>query len=83
VGGWRFDLIGVLEAAGNIAVVMAEAHLRSGSDVVMPQLETSVAEAERFEQAARGAGAEYVDIAMTVEPEKQGGASPTTPPTPT
>ena len=38
IGGWREDFFGVLAAARNIAIAMAEAHLRTGCDVVMPQL---------------------------------------------
>ena len=50
---------------------MAEAHLRTGWDVVMPQLETSVDETERFQLTAERAGAEYVEIALSVEPAEQ------------
>ena len=71
IGGWREDFYGVLAAARNIAVAMAETHLRTGSDVVMPQLETSLDEVERFRLAAERAGADYVEIALTVGPAEQ------------
>jgi hypothetical protein len=71
IGGWREDFYGVLAAARNVAVAMAETHLRTESDVVMPQLETSVDEAERFRLAAERAGADYVEIALTVGPAEQ------------
>jgi predicted kinase len=67
IGDWRENFFGVLPAARHIAIAMAEAHLRNGCDVVMPQLVTSVDEAERFESAAGRAGAEYVEIALTLE----------------
>jgi predicted kinase len=71
IGGWREDFYGVLAAARNIAIAMAETHLRTGSDVVMPQLETSLDEADRFRLAADRAGADYVEVALTVGPAEQ------------
>src|SRR5215218_1430875 len=62
LGGWREDFYGVLAAARKLGIAMAETHLRSGCDVVLPQLDTSAAEAERFRRAAERAGAEYVEI---------------------
>ena len=54
IGGWRQDFFGVLPAARNIAVAMAETHLRSGADVVLPQLLMIADEVRRFELAAEG-----------------------------
>jgi len=71
IGGWRHDFFGVLPAARNIAVAMAEAHLRSGSDVVLPQLLTILDEAQSFELAAERAGAAFVEIALSVGPVEQ------------
>jgi predicted kinase len=71
IGGWRENFFGALAPARQIAIAMAEAHLRNGRDVVMPQLVTRVDEAERFEAAAGRARAEYVEIALTVEPVEQ------------
>lgn len=71
IGGWRENFFGALSPARHLALAMAEAHLRNGWDVVMPQLVTSVGEAERFEAAAERAGAEYLEIALTVDPVEQ------------
>lgn len=71
IGGWRENFFGVLSPARHIAIAMADAHLRTGCDVVMPQLVTSLDEADRFESAAERAGAEYVEVALTVEPAEQ------------
>lgn len=71
IGGWRDNFFAVLPAARNIAFAMATAHLQAGSDVVIPQLVTSVDEAERFHLAADLAHATYVEIALSVEPAEQ------------
>jgi predicted ABC-type ATPase len=64
IGGWKDDFWGTLEPARRLAIAMAETHLRTGRDVVMPQLVTNVDESERFEAAARGAGADYREIVL-------------------
>jgi predicted kinase len=71
IGGWREDFYAVLAAARSLALAMAEAHLRAGCDVVMPQLETSVDEVARFELTAERAGAAYVEITLGVGPAEQ------------
>jgi hypothetical protein len=71
IGGWRHDFFGVLPAARNIAVAMAETHLRSGFDVVLPQLLMIVDEVQRFELVAERAGAAFVEVALTVGPVEQ------------
>jgi predicted kinase len=71
LGGWRDDFYGVLAAARNLALAMAESHLRAGWDVVMPQLETSVDEAGRFQLVAERVGACYLEIVLSVEPAEQ------------
>ena len=71
VGGWRDDFFATVSLARDISIAMAETHLGSGRDVVMPQLVTSVAQAERFEQAAQRVGATYVAVALMVEPDVQ------------
>ena len=71
IGGWRNDFFGTVSLARDIAVAMAETHLAGGRDVVMPQLVTSVAQAERFERAAHGVGATYVEVALMIEPGAQ------------
>jgi predicted kinase len=71
IGGWRQDFFGVLPAARNIAVAMAETHLRSGADVVLPQLLMIADEVRRFELAAERAGAAFVEVALSVGPVEQ------------
>lgn len=50
---------------------MAEVHLASGNDVVMPQLVANLDEVERFEGAAARANADYREIALIVDPGEQ------------
>jgi hypothetical protein len=50
---------------------MAETHLRSGFDVVLPQLLMIVDEVQRFELVAERAGAAFVEVALTVGPVEQ------------
>jgi predicted kinase len=45
------------------------AYLRSGRDVVLPQLIVTPAQAERFEAAAAEAEAAYVGVVLDVAPE--------------
>jgi predicted kinase len=71
IGGWRDDFFGTVSLARDLAIAMAETHLGSGRDVVMPQLVARVDQAERFEQVARSAGATYVEVALVVEPGEQ------------
>ncbi len=71
IGGWRDDFFGALTQARQIALVMAGAHLRSGHDVVMPQLVMRVDEAQRFASTADHAGAVYIEIALTAGPVEQ------------
>ncbi|MCP3803307.1 ATP-binding protein [Allokutzneria sp. A3M-2-11 16] len=70
VGGWRDDFWKAFEAALSLAVSMAEAHLRTGHDVVMPQMLTKVEEAEDFQAAADRAGAEYHEIVLMAGKEQ-------------
>ncbi|MFD8492913.1 AAA family ATPase [Amycolatopsis sp. NPDC059657] len=66
IGGWRDDFWATLHAGRSLAIAMAETHLRSGHDVVMPQLTTRLAEIEGFEEAASRAGAQYREIVLTI-----------------
>ncbi|MGW7539336.1 AAA family ATPase [Amycolatopsis sp. NPDC054798] len=70
IGGWRAAFWDTLPAARRLALAMAETHLRAGHDVVLPQLVTRVEQAERFEEAARAAGGEYIEI-MLAAPRSQ------------
>ena len=71
LGGWRSNFFGTVSLARDMAIAMAETHLRNGIDVIMPQLVTSVAQAERFEQAALSTGATYVEVGLMVDPSEQ------------
>ncbi|CAN5518149.1 hypothetical protein BH24ACT11_BH24ACT11_02050 [soil metagenome] len=71
IGGWRDDLWGTLAPPRRIAIAMAEAHLSSGNDVVMPQLVTSLDEAQSFEDAAARVDADCLEIALIVDPPEQ------------
>lgn len=65
IGGWRDTFFETFKAAQLLAVAMAETHLRTGHDVVMPQLATRPADVEPFEAAARRCEAEYREILLT------------------
>jgi predicted kinase len=64
IGGWRQNFHDALTAGRKLAISMAETYLRLGRDVVMPQLVTVLAEAEKFQAAAARAGAEYHEIVL-------------------
>lgn len=67
IGGWQDDFWRALGAGRALAISMAETHLRTGHDVVMPQLATRWTEVEGFERAADRAGAEYHEIVLTID----------------
>lgn len=68
IGGWRENFAThALPAARELAISMAETHLRGGHDVVMPQLVTRVEQAERFQAAAARAGAGYREIVLLAD----------------
>ncbi|WP_410637892.1 AAA family ATPase [Amycolatopsis sp. lyj-346] len=67
IGGWRDTFFETFEAAQLLALAMAGAHLRTGHDVVMPQLVTRVADVRPFEVAAGECGAEYREILLTAD----------------
>jgi hypothetical protein len=50
-----------------LGLAMAEHHLRSGHDVVVPQLVARVDQLERFEGVARAAGARFVHVILEDE----------------
>jgi len=64
IGGWRerFSETGAL--ARTLAVGMADAHLRSGHDVVLPQYLGRLSEIERFETIAHDSGAVFREIVL-------------------
>lgn len=67
IGGWRDTFFETFKAAQLLTRAMAETHLRTGHDVVMPQLATRVVDIEAFEAAAAGCGAEYREILLTAD----------------
>ncbi|MGW5715537.1 AAA family ATPase [Amycolatopsis sp. NPDC003865] len=67
IGGWRETFFETFKAAQLLTLAMAETHLRTGHDVVMPQLATRVADIRAFEDAARRCGAEYREILLTAD----------------
>ena len=69
VSGWADDFIGTGEAVRASALALITAYLGTGRDVVLPQLIATPTQADRFEQAAAEAGASYVPVVLTVEPD--------------
>jgi predicted kinase len=67
IGGWRDTFFETFKAAQLLTLAMAETHLRTGHDVVMPQLATRVIDIEPFEAAAKRGGAEYREILLTAD----------------
>ncbi|MGI9156724.1 MAG: AAA family ATPase [Marmoricola sp.] len=62
IGGWNDEF----ERAGKLvrpcAIAMMVAYLGQGQDVVMPQMILRASELEKFESAARTAGADFVEV---------------------
>ncbi|WP_299928811.1 AAA family ATPase [uncultured Nocardioides sp.] len=71
VSGWEDDFVGTGEAvrASALALALLTAYLATGRDVVLPQLIVTPSQVNRFEAAAAAAGASYVGVVLTVEPE--------------
>jgi predicted kinase len=69
VSGWADDFIGSGEAVRSSALALMTAYLSTGRDVVLPQLIVTPAQVDRFEAAAADAGASYVGVVLTVEPD--------------
>jgi predicted kinase len=70
IGGWQDNFWVALEAGRRLAISMAETHLRTGHDVVMPQLTTRLDEVEGFQSAALRVGAEYREIVVMAGKEQ-------------
>lgn len=68
VGGWREDFSTAFRLARSHAQALATRHLADGRDVVVPQLVTVFDRFPGFEDAARDAGATYVEVALLVDP---------------
>lgn len=69
VSGWADDFVGTGEAVRASALALMTAYLRSGRDVVLPQLIVTPAQVDRFEAAAAEAGASYVGVLLEAAPE--------------
>ena len=72
IGGWDADFLGAGARIRTSALAMIGAYLRTGSDVVVPQLVVRPEELARFRGAATDAGATYVCVALTAEPHEVG-----------
>lgn len=69
MSGWEDDFVGTGEAVRQSALALITAYLRTGRDVVLPQLIVTPSQAERFEAAAAEAGATYVGVVLDVAPD--------------
>jgi hypothetical protein len=61
IGGWGADFAQAGALIRPAALAMIEAYLASGHDVVLPQMLTDPAELARFEGAAVGVAAQFVE----------------------
>lgn len=61
IGGWQDDFARAGALIRPAALAMIEAYLRSGHDVVFPQLLFNPVELARFEESATNAGAQFVE----------------------
>ena len=69
VSGWEDDFVGTGEAVRSSALALMTAYLRTGRDVVLPQLIGAPAQADRFVAAADEAGATYVGVVLDAAPD--------------
>ncbi len=69
IGGWADDFPGAGSLIRPAALAMIGAYLRSGHDVVLPQMLLDLGEVSRFEACATDAGAEYVERVLLDVPE--------------
>ena len=65
IGGWQDTFFETFKAAQLLTLAMAETHLRTGHDVVMPQLATRVIDIQAFEDVAKSCDADYREILLT------------------
>ncbi|MCD6641083.1 MAG: ATP-binding protein, partial [Nocardioides sp.] len=61
IGGWDTDFQAAGELIRPAALAMIEAYLANGHDVVLPQMLVRSTELARFEAAATGVGAQFVE----------------------
>ena len=67
IGGWRDAFWETLPVARRLAAAMAREHLRSGRDVVLPQLVTHPDEIAPYLAAVEDAGATYVEVVLLAD----------------
>jgi predicted kinase len=68
IGGWR-DVPDAAERSRATALGMITAYLRTGEDVVLPQLVARTDQLARFATAASEGGGEHVHVMLTTDPE--------------
>lgn len=68
IGGWREDA-DAAERSRATALGMITAYLRTGHDVVLPQLVARTDQLIRFATAAAEGGGEHVHVMLTIDPE--------------
>lgn len=69
VGGWESEFVRAGALIRPAALAMISAYLGQGEDVVLPQMLANPAELARFEQAAVGVGAEFVERLLMDTPD--------------
>jgi predicted kinase len=67
IGGWEYEEQAASRAR-TIALAMITAYLRTGGDVVLPQLVARRDQLERFRRAAEDGGGEHVHIMLLASP---------------
>ena len=68
IGGWEDDFVRAGALIRPAALAMIEAYLAHGSDVVLPQMLLDRDQLARFQAAAAGVGAEYVERVLMDSP---------------
>ena len=69
MSGWADDFVGTGEAVRSSALALMTAYLPPVATWCSPSSSSRPAQVERFEQAAAEAGATYVGVVLTVEPD--------------
>ena len=67
VSGWCTDFVATGAAIRPVAIAMLAAYVADGGDVVLPQLVANAPELARFESAAVGAGARFVEVFLEAD----------------
>ena len=70
IGGWEDDFGAAGALIRPAALALIGAYLGNGHDVVLPQLLARSTELERFEAAARHAGADFVTVMLLDEEDR-------------